>query len=645
MIGDNTSSVKYSFAASDSVDGEVSASTGGLIGSNASSGTSITASYWDTGTGPSSSAGGEGKTTSELQTPTSNTGIYANWQSAAEGDVWDFGTSSQYPALKADLDGDKTRTVSEFGKQRWNQTPAATATPAPTATPTPTPTPAATATPTPTPTPTPTNTPTQESASVQSLATATPTPTHTPTPTPANTYSIILSASNVTVPEGGTATYTVSLSDKPSTDVNLWLTRNAAGDTDITTHMALMIFSPSTYTGFTVTLSAAEDADLTNGTATITHSVNGGGYSNATATLTAVEDDNDDDVLTVSDVTATTALLTLTGDRGDWWHQRAGWTECRKAPDNDNNGTSDSSFRLTGLDRTVNSYITAYSASTCGSADVVDQSNQFSTRNPLLSQSNITHNSVRLTLFSWDTDKDGNWYYGNSTWCSGPVSQSYSDKTGLTQNTQYQYAAYSDSSCNNQIAQPVTFKTQMAPVSVSNLNASGGVATPLFGIYGNGVNFKIANAFRTGPAANGYLLKSVTAKIDENTSQPITAKLYSNSSGSTPQNHLADLGTITTTASGHVIEITFTCDSQVVSNNCDLSKDTIYQITLEVTPSNCTTHCTQGWNATSSNAETNDPSGAGWTIGYDLIVKQGNGNWYHLKNNETTRMKVNALIK
>ena len=68
---------------------------GGMSGSYVSG--SVTASYWDTQTsGQSTSDGGEGKTTSELQAPTSNTGIYATW----DNDVWDFGTSSQYPALR-----------------------------------------------------------------------------------------------------------------------------------------------------------------------------------------------------------------------------------------------------------------------------------------------------------------------------------------------------------------------------------------------------------------------------------------------------------------------------------------------------------------------------------------------------------------
>ena len=72
-----------------------------------------TNSYWDTGAtgqpsgdtrpngvtnphGANDPRGGQGKTTRELQAPTSNTGIYASWQAAQ----WDFGTSRQYPAVK-----------------------------------------------------------------------------------------------------------------------------------------------------------------------------------------------------------------------------------------------------------------------------------------------------------------------------------------------------------------------------------------------------------------------------------------------------------------------------------------------------------------------------------------------------------------
>ncbi len=87
--------------------------TGGLIG-YASSG-QADASYWDTQTSQQhGSASGIGRTTAQLQGPTSATGIYQLWGT----DKWDFGTSSQYPALKADFNGDGKATSGEFGNQR-----------------------------------------------------------------------------------------------------------------------------------------------------------------------------------------------------------------------------------------------------------------------------------------------------------------------------------------------------------------------------------------------------------------------------------------------------------------------------------------------------------------------------------------------
>ena len=68
---------------------------GGLVGYD--EGGDIAASYWDTqATGQVGSYGGVGKTTAELQSPTTNSGIYADWDAR----VWDFGNSRQYPALK-----------------------------------------------------------------------------------------------------------------------------------------------------------------------------------------------------------------------------------------------------------------------------------------------------------------------------------------------------------------------------------------------------------------------------------------------------------------------------------------------------------------------------------------------------------------
>ena len=78
---------------------------GGLVGSNFADRGTARDSYWDTQTsGQSESAGGEGRTTSELQSPTGYTGIYENWnvdldEDGVGDDLWDFGNASQYPTL------------------------------------------------------------------------------------------------------------------------------------------------------------------------------------------------------------------------------------------------------------------------------------------------------------------------------------------------------------------------------------------------------------------------------------------------------------------------------------------------------------------------------------------------------------------
>ena len=137
LVGENATKVENSYSTG-SVTG--TSNTGGLIGyslpsiPDVSAGGSVSASYWDTQTSGKADAGevgkyGDGKTTSDLQTPTSATGIYASWTT---GSVWDFGTSSQYPALKADMNNDGTASVSEFGSQRsGSQAPSGTKTPTP----------------------------------------------------------------------------------------------------------------------------------------------------------------------------------------------------------------------------------------------------------------------------------------------------------------------------------------------------------------------------------------------------------------------------------------------------------------------------------------------------------------------------------
>ena len=106
--------------------------TGGLVGNNRRG--TVTNSYWDTRTsGQGSGSPGSGRTTSQLQSPTSYSGIYGSWNVDIDEDnmndnPWAFGMSSQYPALKADMDGDHDATWEEFGYQ-LRSGPTLTATP------------------------------------------------------------------------------------------------------------------------------------------------------------------------------------------------------------------------------------------------------------------------------------------------------------------------------------------------------------------------------------------------------------------------------------------------------------------------------------------------------------------------------------
>ena len=107
-------------------------SEGGLVGYD--EGGTVTNSYWDTRTsGQGSGSPGSGRTTSQLQSPTSYSGIYGSWNVDVDEDnvndaPWHFGTSSQYPALRADVDGDDDETWVEFGYQ-LRSGPTLTATP------------------------------------------------------------------------------------------------------------------------------------------------------------------------------------------------------------------------------------------------------------------------------------------------------------------------------------------------------------------------------------------------------------------------------------------------------------------------------------------------------------------------------------
>ena len=132
---------------------------GGLVGSFLSQEPIPINSYFDYETSGRSATEDYAKSTSDLQSPTmydnnsddqDKSSIYEDWNidvdgglnigaedgtvrgDALEDDPWDFGTNSEYPALKVDFDRNGTATAYEFGGQGKSTPPPTPPTPPPT---------------------------------------------------------------------------------------------------------------------------------------------------------------------------------------------------------------------------------------------------------------------------------------------------------------------------------------------------------------------------------------------------------------------------------------------------------------------------------------------------------------------------------
>ena len=118
---------------------------------------------------------------------------------------------------------------------------------------------------------------------------------------------VVLSPTSLTVPEGGSATYTVALASEPTADVTVTITGHAGTDLTLTPTTAMMTFTPSTWnTAQTVMLSAAPDSDANNDSVTLTHTASDGGYTGVTAALAVTVTDDDDMATPTATVTPPT---------------------------------------------------------------------------------------------------------------------------------------------------------------------------------------------------------------------------------------------------------------------------------------------------------------------------------------------------
>lgn len=105
-----------------------------------------------------------------------------------------------------------------------------------------------------------------------------------------DTQGIVLSTADLTVPEGGSASFTVKLAAQPTNDLVVSVAKPTSGDPDLTTATSSLTFTAANWNvAQSVSIAAAEDDDTTDGAASFTLSSPG----LTGKTVNATEADND----------------------------------------------------------------------------------------------------------------------------------------------------------------------------------------------------------------------------------------------------------------------------------------------------------------------------------------------------------------
>ena len=176
--------------------------------------------------------------------------------------------------------------------------------------------------------------------------------------------------------------------------------------------------------------------------------------------------------LDASDISSSSATLTLAGYEGVWWHKRtspSGSSACRRVEVGD-------AARAEGLSANTAYTYKAYDKAGCDDADeIADETFSTTTASaPSLAASGITATAATLTV----SNHTAAWHYqasaGPDTACGGPVAANTATKAlaGLTAGTAYTYRAFSDSGCSAQLA-AATFTTPKLTVgNITNTTAT-----------------------------------------------------------------------------------------------------------------------------------------------------------------------------
>ena len=200
---------------------------------------------------------------------------------------------------------------------------------------------------------------------------------------------IVTSVSGLSINEGGTNTFTVTLSTAPTNDQVIALSSNNA---DVTVSPTSLTFTSENYgTAQTVTVSAAEDDDTTNDVATVTLSSKG--VTNKTISITVT--DNDEPVVTPTTYTITNNLTNCT---------------------NSNNAVSiEENASYTATINADSNYIINTIAVTMGDLDITSSSVSGNTITIAAVTGNVVITAVaNATVASTDNLFDGTFLYGEN---------------------------------------------------------------------------------------------------------------------------------------------------------------------------------------------------------------------------------------
>ena len=334
--------------------------------------------------------------------------------------------------------------------------------------------------------------------------------------------------------------------------------------------------------------------------------------------------------LTVSNIKATSATLNLAGHSQQWWY------DADTGPDSACQGpvaAGTSSDNLTGLTQHQQYTYTAYDAAGCNNSDIL-ASITFEPSGDVLEAKSVTATTATLEL----SNHTGNWWFRETSPSTGTCTAGESDFTNdlddLIPGTEYTYKAYDVSSCaDTHESASVTFTT--GGVSVSNLYGGHSSSCDI-GVVNNAKK-QCATAFRTGSAANGYTLHSITARFMTGEGSPsgFSAALYAESGGKPTGNALVTLSGNAPSVSSSSTR-TYTCPDG--NTGCQLSKETDYFIAMTATDTSGYKYYT--WRAVASDSETTTPSGNGWSIADGSRL---NDNWSGTSSS-SGRMKVAATV-